>query len=251
MKLVNRLIRPLRSARRALHFRLWVAHVRLDLRRRGGRLILDAPHGVRWDSAPHFDALPMGDGDGTFTLRIGRGVTLGRSMILEVHARGTNLLEIGDGVYFQHGVRVQLRGGAIRLGDRANVRDWAMLRSAGQLTAGADVAIAQATMIHCSQSIELRDRVGIAERVSILDTDHQADGSDEYFYTRPIKVAPVVVDANTFIAAGAVILCGTHIGRNSVVAANAVVGEGSYPPGHVLAGLPARPVKRLPNAPAE
>lgn len=248
MRLVNRIIRPLRELRRGLRFRLWVAGVRLDLRRRGGRLILDAPHGARFDSPPHFEAIPVGEGDGTFTLRIGRGVTLGRSMILQVHARGTNVLDIGDEVYFQHGPRIELRGGTIRLGARSNVRDWTQLRCSGQLLAGVEVAISNGAMIHCSERIELADRVGIAERVSILDTDHQADGSDEHFYTRPVKVAPVTVGPNTFIAANVVVLCGARLGRNSVVAANAVVAEGEYPDGWVLGGLPARPLRALPGA---
>lgn len=248
MRAVNAVIRPLRELRRTIRFRFWIAGVRLDLRRRGGRLVLDAPFGARFDGPPHFEAIPAGEGDATLTLRIGRGVTLGRHMTLEVNALATNLLELGDAVYFQHGARVQLRGGAIRLGDRTNVRDWTLLRSGGDLVAGTDVAISNGAIIHCSERIHLADRVGLAERVSILDTDHQADGSDAYFYAQPLKVAPVEIGENTFVAANVVVLCGARIGRNSVVAANAVVGEGTYPDGWILAGLPARAIRALPHA---
>jgi len=245
MRTVNAVIRPLRELRRALRFRVWIAHLRLDLRRRGGRLVLDAPHGARFDSPPHVEAIPAGDGDGTFTLRLGRGVTLGRHMTLEVHARGTNVLELGDGVYFQHGARVQLRSGTIRLGPRTNVRDWTLLRSSGELLVGEEVAISNGTVLHCTRRLELGDLVGLAERVSILDSDHQADGTDAHFYQRPLKVEPVTLGRNVFVAANAVVLCGAHVEPNSVVGANAVVGAGRYPGGWLIAGVPARAVKRL------
>lgn len=247
----ERLIAPLRTARDRARFAFWVSRVRLELKRRGARLVLDAPEGARFDTPPVFEAIPAGTGDATFTLRLGRGVSLGRDLIIDVHAGATNVLELGDGVYFKAGNRIQLRGGAIRLGARCNVRDHVELRSSGELTAGEDVPFSNGVMVHCTERITFEDKVGLAERVSVLDTDHQADGSDAHFYEQPLKIAPVTIGRNTFVAANAVVLCGARIGRNCVVAANAVVGEGDHPAGHVLAGLPARPVKRLSGAPAD
>ena len=63
---------------------MWAKRFDINLRRRGGRLILDA------DEVPDFKELPspeialQGDGDGTFTLRLGRGVNLGRRVTIEV-----------------------------------------------------------------------------------------------------------------------------------------------------------------------
>jgi acetyltransferase-like isoleucine patch superfamily enzyme len=241
----ERLIAPARAARNRGRFTLWVTRARAELARHGAKLIVEAPHGARFDTPPVLEVMSAGEGDATFTLRLGRNVSFGRDLLLDVHARGTNVLELGDGVYFKAHNRVQLRGGAIRLGPRCNVRDFVELRSSGELVAGEDVPFSNGVMVHCTRSITLEDKVGLAERVSVLDTDHQADGSDAHFYEQPLKIAPVTIGRNTFVAANAVVLCGARIGRNSVVAANAVVGAGEHPAGHILAGLPAKPIKRL------
>jgi acetyltransferase-like isoleucine patch superfamily enzyme len=47
------------------------------------------------------------------------------------------------------------------------------------------------------------------------------------------------------VSANAVVLRGASIGDNAVVAAGSVVARGEHPGGHLLAGAPAEPVKRL------
>jgi serine acetyltransferase len=54
---------------------------------------------------------------------------------------------------------------------------------------------------------------------------------------------PVEVGSGSWLGAGAVILPGTRLGRNTVVAAGAVV-RGEHPDHAVLAGVPARVVRR-------
>jgi acetyltransferase-like isoleucine patch superfamily enzyme len=56
--------------------------------------------------------------------------------------------------------------------------------------------------------------------------------------------APVRIGAGSWIGSGAVVLPGSDIGRHVVVAANAVV-RGAVPDYSVVAGVPARVVKRL------
>lgn len=55
---------------------------------------------------------------------------------------------------------------------------------------------------------------------------------------------PIFVGAGTWIGARAVVLAGTTIGEGSVVAAGSVV-RGVYPDDSLLAGVPARVVRRL------
>jgi acetyltransferase-like isoleucine patch superfamily enzyme len=54
---------------------------------------------------------------------------------------------------------------------------------------------------------------------------------------------PVEIGPGSWIGAGAVILPGTRLGRNTVVGAGSVV-RGSFPDHAVLAGVPARIVRR-------
>lgn len=226
-------------------FVAWVERLRFELARKGGRLVVEAPDGLRFDGAPAIKVFPVGDGNGITTLRFGRDVRLGRNTTLELWSRGTNLLEIGDGGRIMNSVRLMLRSGRISLGRRCDLRDGVWLKSDGELVIGDDVPIAQNSSIHCASRIEFADLVGLAERVSVLDSDHTLDGSDTHFRDQPIRISPVRLGRNTFIAAGAVVLRGSEIGPNSVVGANAVVLEGEYPPGSVLAGNPARVVKTL------
>ena len=59
----------------------------------------------------------------------------------------------------------------------------------------------------------------------------------------PANANPVVVEDNVLIGANAVILEGVRIGKNSVVAAGAIVTE-DVPENTVVAGVPARVIKR-------
>jgi acetyltransferase-like isoleucine patch superfamily enzyme len=227
--------------RHRLRFRLWTAWLAVQLRRRGATLEVHAPHGARMDSWPHVD---VADGVESLRLRVGRGVKLGRATHLDLQP-GRAALEIGDGVYFLHGVRLQLRGGTIRLGAHVNLRDGVVLKSEGELDIGDQVPVSYGCAIHCVERITIGDNAGLAERVTVVDSDHVHDGTGAHFYTNPLKIAPVHIGTNVFVCANAVITRGAVIGDNSVVAANAVVGEGEHPPGRLLAGAPARPIRAL------
>ena len=236
------MITRLNELRHRARFRLWCALLGLQLRRRGARLLVDAPHGARMDSLPHISVDGSG---GTFELRLGRGVKLGRATHLDITAGGASVLEMGDGAYLMHGVRLQLRGGAIRLAAHVNLRDGVVVKSEGELRIGYEVPVSYGSVIHCVERIEIADRAGLAERVTVVDSDHTHYGDDRYFLANPLKVAPVHIGPNAFVCANAVILRGARVGANSVVGAGAVVGEGEHPPGTLLAGAPARPVREL------
>ena len=242
------MVTPLNALRHRARFALWTAWLRLQLRRRGATLVIDAPHGARIEGWPHVDVRPLGEGDATLHLRIGRGVSLGRGLHVDVWARGTNRLELGDGVYFLHAARVQLRGGSVTLGAHTHVRDGAVLKSAGELRVGEDVTISFGDVLACSGRIEIGDRCGLGERVTVTDSDHTHDGSDDHYLRQPLRVTPVRLGRNVLVSANAVILRGAEIGDNAVVGAGAVVGRGEHPGGWLHTGVPAKPAKRLSQA---
>ena len=242
-------LRGMRSGWRYARFRVWASRLDLELRRRGGRLELDAPHGLSFDSPPRIRALMTGDGAGTLKLKIGRRVRLGHDVQLEVWAQGSNALELGDDAYLLDGVRLLLRSGSISIGARTNVRDYAVLKSEGLLDIGADSQVSYHSVVHCRERVSLGDRVIMAERVTIVDSEKNRDGSDAPMVDQPLRVAPVTLEHGVFVAAGAVITHGSRIGRNATVAANAVLTGGDYPAGWVIGGAPAEPLTRL--TPAE
>ncbi len=120
-----------------------------------------------------------------------------------------------------------------------------MLKAQGELVVGERVTVSFGDVLACTRRIEIGDLCGLGERVTITDSDHTHDGSDVHYLRQPLRVAPVEVGRNVLVSANAVVLRGARIGANAVVAAGAVVPGGEHPGGHLLAGAPAAPVKRL------
>ena len=225
------------ALRARVRFTLWAAAARVRLGRSGGRLEL---HGrARFDGPPHLHV----HGGGRLVLRLGEGVRLGRGLHVELDGDGE--LDLGDGVYFQNACRVVLRGGSIALGAHTHVRDGAVLKSAGALAVGQEVTIGAYDTLACARRIEIGDRAGLGERVSVTDSDHTHDGSPAHYLRQPLKVGEVEIGENVLVSAGVVILRDARVGANSVIAANAVVTAGDHPAGHLLAGVPAGPLRPL------
>nr|WP_246416383.1 acyltransferase [Nocardioides luti] len=100
------------------------------------------------------------------------------------------------------------------------------------------------TSITAHASIVLGDAVFCGQGVFITDTSHGYTDP-----TRPVGQQfgphqPVSIGSGTWIGHAAVILPGAQIGRNVVVAAGAVV-RGTVPDHAVVAGNPARVIRRL------
>jgi len=83
----------------------------------------------------------------------------------------------------------------------------------------------------------------ISFNVMIMDVDHEYGALDENVMTQPLVHRRTSIGRNCFIGAGAKLQPGTELGDNCVVGSNAVV-RGQYPAGCVLAGVPAKIVKR-------
>jgi len=241
------LLRPLMAARARWRFRRWTLTLDIRLRRRGGRLVVDAPHGATLAALPILRVDAQGDGDGTLTLRLGENVSFGRGVTLEVWARGTNVLELGDHTFVDDGARVKLHSGAVRARDHVQFREGSFVKSSGELTVGSRAVVSHAVIVHCAESVTIGDRVILADRATVVDSDHLADGSDEGILDR-IKVAPVSIGSNTFVGANSVVTRGARLGRNAAVGAGAVVRAGTYPDAWLLAGAPAQPLRPLRGA---
>jgi len=83
--------------------------------------------------------------------------------------------------------------------------------------------------------------VWIGPRVSIISMNH-----DPQNFRRYLPADPIVIGDNCWIGTNAVILPGVRLGNHVVVAAGAVVTK-SFPQDDILlAGVPARIIKRLP-----
>jgi acetyltransferase-like isoleucine patch superfamily enzyme len=224
----------------------WLTRMRLELRRNGGKLHVEGWRGVRMLEQPRIRTNPLGgEGGGVTTIRLSPEVMIGYGVIVEIYARGNNQLRLDRGSRLYEGTRIELRGGSIRIGERTMIHDRAVLQSDGNLILGADCRISYGSSVHCSERVELGRYASVSESVTVTDSDHIADGGDTPIFANPIVRDPVLIESNVFVARGCAVLRGAHIGRNSVVGANSVVRGGEYPPGSLLAGTPAKLIRKL------
>jgi acetyltransferase-like isoleucine patch superfamily enzyme len=79
--------------------------------------------------------------------------------------------------------------------------------------------------------------------VTVTGADHRFDipGTPMIFSGRP-KLEKTIIEADSWIGYGSVIMSGVHIGRGSIVAANSVVTK-DIPPYEIHGGVPAKKIR--------
>ncbi len=90
-------------------------------------------------------------------------------------------------------------------------------------------------------------RVSIATNVTLVvdsNPNNSMLNDEVYVKTKLIKTEPVVIEDDAWLGTNAVVLPGVTVGRGAVVGAGAVVTR-DIPPYTVVAGVPARVVRRL------
>lgn len=103
---------------------------------------------------------------------------------------------------------------------------------------GDQVDVGEFTHIRANGGLRIGSRVLIAAHVTITTREHPV-ALPRWGVT---KDAPIVIEDDVWIGAGAIVLPGVTIGQGAVVAAGAVV-TASVDPFTVVAGVPARPIK--------
>ena len=131
----------------------------------------------------------------------------------------------------------------LRVGSRVRLRMPVVIYEPEKLHLGDQIDIGEFTHIRANGGLQIGNRVLIAAHVTITTREHPIE-LPRWGVT---KDAPVVIEDDVWIGAGAVVLPGVTIGRGAVVAAGAVVTT-SVEPFTVVAGVPARPIKAIPNS---
>lgn len=107
-----------------------------------------------------------------------------------------------------------------------------------RLVMGGQVWIDRNVYLYNVDRITIGDNAIISDGAFICTASHDITKSDF-----PLVTAPIVIGAGAWIAARAVVLPGVTIGEGAVVAAGAIVSR-DVEPWTVVAGNPARPVKK-------
>ncbi|MBF6557389.1 MAG: acyltransferase [Acidimicrobiales bacterium] len=92
-------------------------------------------------------------------------------------------------------------------------------------------------------NIEIGDDVHTGPYVYITDQNHGYEDPDQVVHRQWPSDVPVRIGDGSWLGTGVVILPGTELGRNVVVGAGAVV-RGTFPDHCVIAGVPARIIRR-------
>jgi|Deesub1362A_J573_1020465.scaffolds.fasta_scaffold00528_18 maltose O-acetyltransferase len=112
---------------------------------------------------------------------------------------------------------------------------------------GKDVYIGEDLIISDKLSelgnVVIEDRVSIAPRVTLI-TSSSPNFSRIHPYVKTVELGKVKIEKDAWIGAGAIILPNVTIGEGAVVGAGAVVTK-DVPPYTVVAGVPARVIKKL------
>lgn len=139
----------------------------------------------------------------------------------------------------------------ISLGDNVNIhyRTWMVAKQntidcMPNLEVGEGTVIGHFGHIYCTKQIRIGKRVLIADKVYISDNQHEYTDVTQAIMDQPIKqLSTVEIGDGSWIGENAIII-GAKIGRNCVVAANAVVNK-DVPDFCVVAGVPAKIIKRF------
>ncbi|WP_202977890.1 acyltransferase [Nocardioides daphniae] len=119
--------------------------------------------------------------------------------------------------------RLRVRGGTkVVLGDRVRVRKLVRFNGGGVVHVGPDTLL-NGCWIMASTSVEIGARCLLSDG-GILDTDyHNLDPETRHDPPTDRTRAPVVLEDNVWLGTASLVLKGTRVGCDSVVAAGAVV----------------------------
>ena len=173
-----------------------------------------------------FDALMRRVICRAMTKRFGDGVHIGRGVLW----RHPETFEIGSGVF---------------VGDQAILQG----RFDGRCAIGDHVWIGPQSFFD-ARDLVLEDYVGWGPGARVLGSMHTGLPADVPIIQTDLTIKPVRIGAWSDVGVNAVVLPGVTVGKGAIVGAGAVVTR-DVDPFTIVAGIPARFVRRRDDAPAE
>ncbi len=181
--------------------------------------------------------------------------------IRRVLGRATCRLAAGARLAFSARIRnIRGRDEYIRVGANSLIAgELLIFPHGGEIVVGDWCFVGERTRIWSAARIRIGSRVLISHNVNIFDSlTHPLDAQKRHEHFRAILRTghprnvdlgerPVEIGDDAWIGAGSIILRGVTIGAGAVVGAGSVVVE-DVPAGHIVAGNPARILRKVDNA---
>lgn len=128
--------------------------------------------------------------------------------------------------------------GKISIGRKTNVNMFQHIIEPRNLKIGKNTHINRYCLLDCRGGIAIGDDVSISFNVKLITGSHNINSP--HFSS---SFAPIVIEDNVWIGAGAIILKDTVVGKGSVICAGAVVTK-DVPSYSVVAGVPAKVIEK-------
>ena len=171
------------------------------------------------------------------------------------HRRARKFARFGDGsmIAFPQTVvfgeeRIEIGAGTI-IGPLASISagmpSQMGMRGDPVITIGDRCSLGKGIGIVGHERIEIGDDIWTGHYVYVTDQNHGYEDVDVPIGTQLWKNEPVSIGSGSWLGHGAVVLPGSTVGRHVVIAAGAVVAGIDVPDFSVVAGVPARVVRRL------
>jgi len=135
--------------------------------------------------------------------------------------------------------------GRLEIGNRVRIHSYLArtelnVGPGARLVVGDDTFINNGVVLSCRGEIRIGARCQIAPQVVIMDNDYH--GVENRGEVPP--ASPVIIEDDVWLATRVTVLRGVTIGRGAVAAAGAVVTK-DVPPYTLVAGVPARAIRRI------
>lgn len=176
--------------------------------------------------------------DATVDLDVAPDVRIGARVRVVFAPWTSNALTIGAGSLLEDDVRVQLKGGTVRIGERTEVRRGTLMNVAGNLDVADDVVLSWGCVLHCSASIRIDPMVLVGEYSTFADSSHYFTSPGETAWHN-VRSGPITVGRGCWFGAKTTVGRGATIGAHCIVAAGSLV-SGQVPDGSLARGVPAQ-----------
>lgn len=166
-------------------------------------------------------------------IRLGRGAYLDQNTYLHACPDG---IEIGANTLVMHGAVL-------------HVYNFRGLPHAG-IKIGRDSLVGEYSVIRGQGGVSIGDRVYTSPFTQIIAVNHIFDDPNRPFIEQGITAEGIIIEDDVWLGAGAIITDGVRVGKGAVVAAGAVVTK-DVPPHTIVAGVPAKIIKKIGEYEAE
>lgn len=112
-----------------------------------------------------------------------------------------------------------------------------------KLVIGDSVSIGKSAMLQSIGGITIGNHVMIAHGSQLVSAGHHIPEDTESMRFSGLAAAPIVIEDNAWIGAGAIVLPGVRVGHGAVVAAGAVVTK-AVEANTIVGGIPAKVISR-------